>query len=86
MSGQITNATTAQAATFQNLLPLDQVQLIGIFTETDTGRVLIRTADGETLLVGANDNTPIGRLVAIGQDFALFDRGGAEHLRLALPS
>lgn len=80
-----TNDITARAATHSAALPPNGVQLIGVISGPETGRALLRDPDGTIVVAVKDQPTSLGRLVGVGDGYALFDTGDALR-RLTLPA
>ena len=78
-----TTPETAAAATLPAALPLNQTQLLGLFTGPSGARALIRAANGDTAIAGPGDPVPGGTLTHITDSYVLI-RQGNRSLRLAL--
>ncbi|MEM8654493.1 MAG: hypothetical protein AAGF36_07080 [Pseudomonadota bacterium] len=79
-----TNETTADLATQRGVLPLRQLQLLGVAGPEDKRRALLRTAGGQTRLVQVGDSLRQGTVVAIGEDQVVLN-GGLGQRTLTLP-
>lgn len=78
------NAETLTAATAPDVLPLDEMTLIGVTLTEDSARAILRTDRGRILLVTTGDETIAGQVMDIGESFVVFRSRGQES-RLDLP-
>lgn len=65
---ETTNATTAELATQNGVLPLGNLQLLGVVGTESNRRALLRMAGGQTRMVRVGDTVRHGTVVAIGDD------------------
>lgn len=65
--GGAPNAFVAEHATEPDMLPLDEVALIGVAGAEGAMRALIRMPDGTILSGKANDQTAIGILIEVSR-------------------
>ncbi|MEL6467173.1 MAG: type II secretion system protein N [Pseudomonadota bacterium] len=79
-----TNEIAANLATQHGVLPLRQLQLLGVAGTEENRRALLRTAGGQTRLVRLGDTLRQGTVVAIGEDRVVLN-GGLGQRTLALP-
>ncbi|MBU2982611.1 pilus assembly protein PilP [Lentibacter algarum] len=79
------NEETAQAATQKDQLALGSLRLLGVVIRPSESEALLRAPDGRTLMVKSGEDTPFGRVQAVGDDFVLVDTG-VKTRRLSLPA
>lgn len=79
-----TNATTADLATQNGVLPLRNLQLLGVVGTESSRRALLRTAGGQTRMVRVGDTFRQGTVIAIGEDRVVL-AGGVGQRTLTLP-
>lgn len=79
-SGPVT-ATVAQAATFQDVMQMRQINLIGIFGTPNDRRALVRLGNGRLVRVSVGDRLDGGQVTAIGDNaLNIVRRGRTETL------
>ncbi len=74
----------AEHATLPARLPLDTLALIGVAGAPDTRIAFLRDRNGQIRPVRIGDDTPKGRVEAIGADEVILARAG-KSLRLSMP-
>ena len=79
-----TNATTADLATQNGVLPLRNLQLLGVVGTETSRRALLRTAGGQTRMVRVGDTFRQGTVIARGEDRVVL-AGGVGQRTLTLP-
>lgn len=79
-----TNATTADLATQNGVLPLRNLQLLGVVGTETSRRALLRMAGGQTRMVRVGDTFRQGTVIAIGEDRVVL-AGGIGQRTLTLP-
>ncbi len=80
-----TTASVASAATEENALRLNRVNLIGVYGSSDNRRALVRLASGRYVKVQVGDTVDGGRVAAIGDDQLRYTKNGRT-LTLSLPN
>ncbi len=73
-----TPAAVAEAARLADAIDLSEIALIGLFRGPDSTRVMLRLPSGRISTIGLGDRSRAGTLIAVGDDFARFLRGGVE--------
>jgi hypothetical protein len=76
---------TESAATESGVLPRRGPLLLGIVEGPESARALIRHADGAVAMVSAGDDTPSGRIMAVGQGQVVLS-GGIWNTVLTMPA
>ncbi len=74
-----------ETATLPDELPMKELVLIGIFGKPDSLSALLRAGDGKVLAVSPGQDTPGGRVAAIGPDEVVLARASGKTVRLTLP-
>ncbi|TFL18627.1 hypothetical protein [Jannaschia formosa] len=85
-SQQIRSAggNVARAATQENAIRLNEINLIGVYGRSNARRALVRLSNGRYVKVEVGDRLDRGRVVAIGDDRLQYQRGG-RNVVLSLP-
>ena len=73
-----TPAAVADAARMDDAIDLSEIALIGLFRAGDEARVMLRLPSGRIDTVNLGERSRAGVLVAVGDDWARFAKGGAE--------
>ncbi|WP_298434243.1 hypothetical protein [uncultured Jannaschia sp.] len=86
-SPQIRSAggNVARAATERNQLRLNRINLIGVYGRPSARRALVRLSNGRYVKVEVGDRLDRGRVVAIGEDQLVYQKGG-RNVGLNLPN
>ena len=63
----MTNSVVARAATVVDVLPLDQMALVGTIVKPDGAQAILRNGIGYIRLVSVGDTTLSGRITAIDE-------------------
>ncbi|MGB3407315.1 MAG: hypothetical protein WBA67_07455, partial [Jannaschia sp.] len=74
----------ARAATEQNVLSLNQINLIGVYGRPSARRALVRLSNGRYVKVEVGDQLDRGRVTAIGESELSYQRSG-RNVVLRLP-
>lgn len=77
-------ATVSRAATEENVLRLNAVNLIGVYGAPSERRALVRLRTGRYVKVEVGDRVDGGRVAAIGQDELRYVKGG-RNITLKMP-
>ncbi|MEM6322330.1 MAG: hypothetical protein AAF748_01530 [Pseudomonadota bacterium] len=80
-----TTAEVSSAATEENALRLNRVNLIGVYGSAEDRRALVRLSSGRYVKVQVGDTVDRGRVVAIGDTALRYVRGGRT-ITLELPN
>lgn len=78
-------ARAAQLATLKDAMPLNRVNLVGLFGPQNDLRALIRTPNGRIQEVAPGDKAGFGRIVGIDADGVMLEKFGRTS-RLAMPA
>jgi len=84
MSTTETPQTVVENATQVDALDLSRTQLLGLFGGSDAPRAMLRSADGAIHVAQVEDNTPVGEVVAITDNYVLLRENKTIH-RLTMP-
>lgn len=79
-----TTASVARQATLENALPLNRINLIGVYGTPNSRRALIRLASGRYVKVEVGDRVDGGRVAAIGEASVQYTKGG-RNITLEMP-
>ena len=82
-SGRTAN-TVAAAATIDNAINLNRINLIGVYGRLDDRRALVRLSGGRYVRVAVGDRLDGGQVSAIGDGYLTYARGG-RNVRLDVP-
>lgn len=79
-----TTPQTAKAATIPAALPLNSLQLLGVFTNPKGARALIRAANGAVTMGQAGTQLPGGEVTLVADSHVMVRQGNRD-LRLEIP-
>lgn len=79
-----TTASVARQATIENAMPLNRINLIGVYGTPNSRRALLRLASGRYVKVEVGDRVDGGRVAAIGETSLQYTRGG-RNITLDMP-
>jgi Tfp pilus assembly protein PilP len=77
-------ASVTRAATEENVLRLNAVNLIGVYGSSSDRRALVRLRNGRYVKVEVGDRVDGGRVAAIGDDELRYVKGG-RNITLKMP-
>ena len=80
-----TPAAVGDDASMADVIDLSEITLIGIFRTPDSARTMLCLPSGRITSVNLGERSRAGRLVEVGEDWARFERAGAE-TELHMPS
>lgn len=79
-----TTASVARQATIENAMPLNRINLIGVYGTPNSRRALLRLASGRYVKVEVGDRVDGGKVAAIGETSLQYTRGG-RNITLEMP-